>query len=231
MVYQRPTTDIIDGIVDDITFPVEILSSAISGSTQVLTCDDIGHAQVGYEIELSEGDFTISAISFDNNTITVTGASPVIAAQTFDLYPPIFFHGMEQETGNTLKNFEDFKEKTPMIWMRENFKEKVMPFGSRIDRISSIELFALTSADYEEVVTDRYTNYVLPMMRLLEKFVTYMRSRTDLIDIEDVEFETEIYTKFGVYAVNKGMASRLFLDNLAGQAMRIDIGVVRKGQC
>ena len=58
MVYQRPTTDIIDELVDDITFPVEILSSAISGATQILTCDDIGHAQVGYEIELTEGDFT-----------------------------------------------------------------------------------------------------------------------------------------------------------------------------
>jgi hypothetical protein len=231
MVYQRPITDIIEELVEDATFTVAITSAAVVSATQVLTCDDIKHAQVGYEIELAEGDFTISAINFTNNTITVTGATPVIAAQSFDLYNPFFFHGTEPETANTLTHHTDYKNKTPMIWMRENFKEKVHPFGSRIDRTSSIELFTLTSADYNQVIDDRYTNYVRPMMRLMENFIAYMRTRTDLIDMEEVEIETETYTKFGVYAVNKGMASRLFFDNLAGQAMRLDLPVVRKGQC
>lgn len=229
--YRRPVPDILSEICSTITYPVVIKSVVVGAAIQTLTCDDIIHAQAGYNIVLAEGTFTIESIDFTNNKIVVTGATPLIAAQTFNLYKPFFYHGTEPETAKTLINTPNHLAKTPMIWMRENYTEDVRPKESSLSRIADVELYFLTTANYKKVIGDRYTEYVRPMMRLLEYWYKQAEKLTTLVDLEGVEYGTETFTMFGAYARGKGISENLFVDTLAGQGMKIQLPIVKKSGC
>ena len=233
MDYRKPLTDVLDEIVTAITFPVIIKSASVVGTTQELICCDILHAQAGFKITVTQGTYTIESIDADNEKIIVTDNTPSvpITAQTFQLYKPIFFHGTELETGDMLAHIKPFEEKIPMIWLRENFVEKILPRGNRMDRETELELFFLTNADYKKVIDDRMEEAIKPMMRLLQYFWEYMKSRTDLFELEDTDYTSETFTKFGVYAINKGIEKKLFADNLAGQKLKATVPMTKKINC
>lgn len=234
MTYHRDLADILDEVLNLATYPVKITAVNNVGNNQELTVCDVRHAQAGYKVTINLIEYTIYSVDETTLKIVITGLANPIAVQTFNLYKPKFFHGTEAETGNTLEQKGDYLEKTPMVWLRENYKETFLPTGSRLGRESEVELYFLSWVDYSKQVDGRMADAVKPMRRLMQAVWEHFRASTKYFELQADKydtFEVENFTKLGVYAINKGIAKALFMDNLAGPRLKCTLPIVRKISC
>ncbi len=205
------------------TFPVVIEDVNLVGGNYVLTVDDIYHAQPTFTVTIGATVFKIADIDADASTITVTTTATLSGTfwednTTFNLYTPYFFHGTPLATSAELLAIHRSKNKTPMIWFLEQFKERFYN-GSPIERESTIRIFFLTQAKHNEWQTDdAYHQAIQPMHRLAENFIDILEGYKDncrlVFDInEDFYYDTINFSQFGVYINMKGTEENLFAAN------------------
>ena len=119
--YKESLIDIIRAVVQDMSFPVTIKSVSNSGNIYTITTCDIYHAQPEFELIIGGQKYVIKEITAPD-TIKVEGLSPIVVT-TFDVYEPFFFHGTPIQQGVELIQDKKADNKTPMIWLYEQFTE------------------------------------------------------------------------------------------------------------
>jgi len=241
MAYLESLVDIIDGIVSGLTFPVTIKSVVETtivtdeGETidvyAITTCD-IYHAQPSFYVTIGGHSYLIRRIDASTNVLYVSG-SVSITATSFNLYTPYFFHGVPIEVGNELMNIPDAVDKTPMIWLHENYLEEIdRNPESIIERVSSFRLFFLTQANNELWLVDTaYENAIMPMRRLSEIFISALEEATGRFETDDFKYDVTNYAKFGVYISNKGVLKNMFVDKLGGCELAMDLPIIKDLSC
>jgi len=232
MVYAQELTDILDDLISTMTFPVIIGNVTVNADDSItLECDNIYHAQAGFEVEINSLTYVITEIDQANESITVTGTGTISNGDTFDMYSPFFFHGTPIATNTELVQEAQALNKTPMFWLWENFEEDWKDEESSLEREVEIELFALTQANFEEWMTsDAYENAIKPMKRLIELFVQALKV-SSLFETDFLTYRTENYSKFGVFIRNKGASKNLFADKLSGVGTKINLRIFKTEPC
>lgn len=237
MSYKRDITDILDEVISAMEFPISIDSVVDNGDgTQTLSCSDIYHAQKGFNVTINGLSYKITDFDQSNETITVkpnfTGSATISSGISFYLYNPFFFHGTPIATGQDLGEYSDANNKTPMVWLWENYTEKNNDSLASISREVSVELYFLTQADFEKWNTaDSYSLAIRPMRRLMERFIEEVRLRDDLFSADDLTYDSENYAKFGVFIRTKGATSNLFQDKLSGCSCILTLKLWDKTEC
>lgn len=217
------------------TFPVVVQSVASVGDDHTLTVCDIFHAQPGFTVTISADDYIIKSIS-GTTVMVVTGTTTPVAPVTFDLYDPFFFHGTPIQQGVELKQKKQAFNKTPMVWMYEQFTDRFFEDpADKTERNITMRLFFLTQAKTDKWLTDdSYANAIKPMNRLAENFKNQLDvpvGGVKRFDTDTLEFDMLNYHKFGVFINNKGMEDSLWADKLAGCEMSITLPVFRDEPC
>lgn len=225
--YKRDLTEILDGWVAGMTFPVNIYTVAIVGGNYSLGIDNLYHAQVGYNITINSVVYTI--VSFDdttcpNKTLVVSGPTEPAAGE-FNMYSPVFTHGTIVEVNaETVPSISAFI--MPSIYLLEQFKERdERDPESVIERESAIQLFFMCPSDYTQGTDYIYTQYLQPMQRLKDAFVGYMDTFLSQPGQQVYKWEQtddcKNYYKLGAYINGKGIPKGLFSNKLS--AVELDL--------
>lgn len=237
MGYKRDITDVLNEVISAMEFPVAIDSVVLNGDgTQTLYCSDIYHAQIGFDVTINGLSYKITDFDQSNETIAVTpnftGTATISGGISFYMYNPFFFYGTPIATGQDLSGYDDANDKTPMVWLWENYIERNNDEMASISREVDVELYFLTQANFELWKTsDSYTKAIRPMRRLMEKFIVEVRSRDDLFSADDLTYDSENYAKFGVFIRTKGSTSNIFQDKLSGCSCKLTLKLWDKTEC
>lgn len=239
MRYRVDTIDIIGSVVAAMQFPMQITSvTEIEPGKYILTVCDIRYAQAGFTVTIGGNDYKIILVNPFTNQIIVSG-TVAITVYTFDLYRPHYFHGTPIAMNVELDKKKQATDKTPMIWLMEQFKDRYSPQSNDpIEREIECKIFFLSTGNSMKWTIDQsYTLGVLPMSRLQQHFELQLREMTNLFAIDTTstqkfEYDTRNYHAFGVYVMNKGMLEAQWVDNLSGVEMSIpSLKVFHDGLC
>lgn len=236
--YKRPLIDILDEVVSSMTFPILVETVVDNGDyTQTITTCDIYHAQEGFNVTINDLSYKIIAFSQEDESLTLQpnfeGAFAIAVGTIFYLYPLYFFHGNPVATQTELKNIKA-NDKTPMIWLWENFTEDVDE-DEIVERYIPVELYALTQPT--EVGLQKMTNDDIhdkcckPMRRLLENLQRKFVERSDIFSTDYMKYKTENFPKFGITARSKGAEKAILMDNLSGVAMYTTLELWYQDKC
>lgn len=227
MSYTRDITDILRTLIAGMGFPVMIGGVTANADGYTLRCDNIYHAQVGFDIVINGETFRITSFDQSTETITVTGTGSISPGDTFQMYGVHFFHGVPVATTEELKDLDNSavdngQQKSPMIWLWENFTENVIDDFSPLGRDINMELYFLTQSDHEAWKTQQfYDNAIKPMRRLLDTFRDAVKADRATFDADELSYSAENYSKFGVYIRNRGSSDNLFVDKLSGVGIKL----------
>lgn len=238
MNYKKSTIDILRDLIAAMDFTIEI--TAITTTTIVLdgrtvtvkrlTVCDVMHAEPGRDITLSEGTYTLRRIDATNRYFYII-TTDTLALQSFELYPPVFYHGTPIATGIELNQEQTAADKTPMIWFAEIATDEYFDQDSSLDRFIRGELFFLTQNDPEKWLTDEsYLNAVDPMRRLAEHFLADVQA-SNVFYTDEFKYNLIAYPKFGVYIREKGVLVEKFADKLAGVQLPSCLTVINTYDC
>lgn len=227
MSYTRDITDVLRDLIQGMQFPVIIGTVIPTADGYTLRCNNIYHAQNGFDVAINGNTFRI--ISFDQSTenITITGTGTINTGDTFEMYDVKFFHGTPVATGLELQDLDNSpvdngQQKTPMIWLWENFKEKITDDYAPLGREIDCELFFLTQADAEAFKTqDFYDKAIKPMRRVVDLFQDAVKADRATFFASELPYSVENYSKFGVYIREKGSNKNIMQDKLSGIGIKI----------
>lgn len=237
MGYTRDIIDILNEVISSMEFPVAIDSvTANADGSQTLYCSDIYHAQIGFNVTINGLSYKITAFSQADETITVTanftGTNTITAGVSFYMYTPFFFHGTPIATGQDLSDYSDANEKTPMLWLWENWTERENDELNPVAREIDCEIYFLTQANFNLWKTDDAYQYAIrPMTRLKQMFKDKVKETTEIFSADDIVFETVPYSKFGVFLRSKGSEKNLFVDQMAGVGCKVTFKLWDKTEC
>src|SRR3972149_2749871 len=219
MIYKRPSVDIIGDMILSMTFPVTIIKKTNNGDgTFILEVDNMYHAQPSFYVMIGTKKYLIRDIQPAtndvcggcSNDIMVVKGDP-ITTDTFNMYPPYFFHGTPKayviETGQEGNEYK----KTPSVWFEEQFTDSYdeSPLSS-IDREIKFTLFLTTQSNNELWLTDEaYKKAVKTMFRLAQLIIEKIKSMPELFDLRTLRYDIENFAKFGLFVPNKGMEKSL----------------------
>lgn len=235
MRYPTPLIDILQSLVEDLTFTVTINNVETVDETYVLTVCDVYHILIGRTFTYNDVVYTVQNVDADANTVTVTGESEP-ATGAFELTAPFFFHGTPIATGEDLTKIPKATNKTPMIWVLRPFQERFKKPLDVLERVSDVRIFFLTFSDHDQWSTaEADTRAIQPMRRLAQNFVAALDSFAmnceKIFMIDNIEYTITDYTRFGVYISNKGVEKSMFADKLAGCELSIALPIWKRQNC
>lgn len=242
MIYDEDSVNILGDIVKSLTFPVKInsVTGPIKDKYTIETCD-MYHAQPGFPVKIGGKNYVITDIVPGSKPDCGTGTkdklivsgSNAIAATTFDLYKPFFFHATPIAQGVEMEQKKNDFEKKPMAWLYEQFTDGLNhdPM-SVIERTIRFRLFFLTHCDHDTWLTDEcYKQSVRPMRRFAQNFIKKIKGMPWRFDVDKFEYNLLNYSKFGVFIENRGMEKKLWHDKLGGVEMSGTLTIFRKEAC
>ena len=216
-----PTADLIENILNGITYTEEIKSFVDNGDgTITITVYDTLHARPLGTITIDGADYTVVSV-VNGASITYTGAIPVI--MSYALASPFYFHGTPIMINEHLSQIKDDRNKLPMVYlleiMRENFDTDP---ESAIDRTSDITLFFMDISRFEQWTTDQhYTNAINPMRNLAQSFIDSVDNKNGVGKFAN--YTTISHANFGIYFTNQGHQTPIFNEKISGVELQISL--------
>lgn len=192
------TIKIVEQLISEIDRTIEIDSIVdnLDGTCTIFTCDTKWvQSKEDFSVTIDGNDFPVVSI-VANESITIEGACPVV--DSFEVYPPFFFHGTVSDTNSQLNNISnDDADKTPMSYLYEPFVENMQDQESSLEMISPIRIFFLSYADMKSWFTpEHYNETIIPMKNLARGFEQAIHD-SELIDTLG-EYSRISRVKFGV---------------------------------
>lgn len=224
MINRTPTVEVIESLVELLEFTVGITAVTDNGdgTFTIETCNTY-HLQPGFNVTIGGNEYLIESV-IRNEEIVVSGTEP-ITDPTFVAYTPFYYHGTPVQVSRELTEIVVASDKTPMVYLSEELKEKYFARDSAIDREVPCQIFFLTQCDFENWLTADYHNYAInPMRELALEFVETCK-RSKLIG-KFTEFEIDTRQRVGV--VTSGQGKKNFGDaHLSGVELRITLPINR----
>ena len=159
-----------------------------------------------------------------NQSITVT-ASVLPSGNSVKLPEVKYFHGTVINTNNELSNIPHSNDKTPMVYLLEQFEERHFEGDSVLDREVTLRLFFLEEANSADWSTDEhYTNAIWYANEMINYFLNELLFKAKGIGRINDYFITN-RVNFGVYQTDRGAIQQVFNDQLTGKELRITIPI------
>lgn len=230
---RRHLIDILESVFFSMNLVVTINGVVTTGTTHVISCEDVKYAQVGRKITIDGNEYTITEVDHQAETITCTGDEAIVVG-SFTLYEPFFFYGTPIQQGVELNAEDQARDKTPMVWLLESFTEDFTDdIDNPIERTVTPRLFFVTEADFENYTTAQAKDlYIRPMMRLRDMFIAQIKATPRVFEvIDELAFSGSDYNKFGVYITNKGAEKSMWADKLSGIECAPDLKIYKEDPC
>lgn len=230
---MKPTVDIIEDFVNGF-IPRSDINSITDNEdgTFTLEVDELLNVRKGSTIEIDNTNYTVTAISADDKTITVSSEDEITGTEYFAVIP-FYFHGTPIATGKVLSTIKDTALKTPMVYCMEVMRDRIYHDpNTLLDRESNVRLFFLDEANYRDWDTDEhYSESIVPMANYARAFMAYLRKHKG---IDESKFETSefvYHAKFGIRLSSNGHDANLFPDKLSGVEVEVLLPIKKSFIC
>lgn len=224
MIQRTPTVDLIGDLVELLEFTVGIteVTDNEDGTFTIETCNTY-HLQPGFYVTIGESEYLIESVT-RNAEIVVSGTEP-ITDPTFVAYTPYYYHGTPVQVSRELTEINIASDKTPMVYLNEEIRERYFGKDSAVDREVECRLFFLTQCDFENWLTADYHNFAINPMRELALEFVELCHRSKLIG-KFAEYTIETRQRVGI--VTSGSGKKNFANaHLSGVELRINLPVNR----
>lgn len=222
---------------------LEIIVNGLSATTTVKTVTDNGnstytlgvcctyHVQPYCYVTINAVQYRVTDI-LNNESITIENGAAVVVGDTIEIAAPKYFHGTRPATNEELAEIEGISDKIPMVYVFEVISETYSNNDEeRIERESTIRMFFLGAANFEDWYTDDHYKYAItPMRNLAFEFINSINN--DTCTFADFDNYTLInHAKFGVFTDNNGHTNRFFNEDLSGVEMRVVLPLLKDFAC
>ena len=227
---RKETVDIIEDLLSEInlTFKIDECVDNNDGTYTLLTCDTL-HLQACKDLQIDGRKYNITKLDY-GKSITVKGKKKPEVTE-FEVYPPIYFHGKAIDTNAELDMFDDKDDITPLTYLTEIYTDRFYPNDESVERTVDIRMFFLTTANYEDWLTnDHYSNVIKPMRNLTYNFINVLE-KSKIIGKFASYYDLTNHAKFGIFLLRKGAAKRIFDDNYSGVEFSIRLPILKDMTC
>jgi hypothetical protein len=233
---KRETVDIVEDLIAalKIVVPFNTIVDNLDGTYTIESCNT-GYLCPCYKFVLDGIDYTVlNEVGKEfvfNSKFTIKGN--VIPTATQVLLDGLkYYHGTVIATKEELRRKELASDKFPMAFLLEVLEDNFNNSDdARIDRVSKLRLFFLSSTDENNWTTQEHYEFsIKPMKNLLDKFITYL-DKSNLIGKVD-SYKAVNHPKFGVFVAAKGgTVKRIFNEELSGVELSIDLPIRKSKDC
>jgi hypothetical protein len=225
MINRTPTTDIIESIVNLLSFDYAITSVTDNlDGTYTLTSNNTYHLQPTFVVSIDSVDYTV--VSVVRNTNIVVSGTVLPTATSFTVYTPYYFHGTPVQVSNELTEINVSSEKTPMVYLSEALKEKYFGRGSAIDRTTNCRLFFLTQCETSWLTERFHSDAIQPMTDLANEFIEKLRASKLIGNFEENGYEITTLQRVSIETSGKGKKN-FANECLSGVELNIELPIVR----
>jgi hypothetical protein len=229
---MREIVDILETVVNGLTFTAPILTVTDNGGdSYTLGVDCTYHIQPYCYIAINETDYQVTDIVNDQSITINSNVLPVVG-DIITVSAPKYFHGTRPATNEELAEIEGVSDKIPMVYVFEVISENYSNNEeNRIERESTIRLFFLGGADFQNWYTgDHYKYAITPMRNLAFQFIKSINNDSGTFAQFD-NYTLLNHAKFGIYTDNNGHTNRFFNEDLSGVEMRVTLPIIKDFAC
>ena len=225
---NRHLVDIIDELVSKLSFDIKILECNVVDGQAVLRVCDTKHIICGSKITIDTTEYLVMGI-VNNESITINSNTCPLG-DSLNIKAPNYFHGTVIATGNEIQSIKDSENVVPIAYLYEVLKEKrSRDYKSIVERESTVQMFFLEDANFEDWLTDDHYRMIIGAMdSLAEGFVTLVEENMYYGDAFD--YEVIPHAKFGRYN-KEGHITNVFNRELSGVELRIPIRIFKDCSC
>lgn len=175
-------------------------------------------------------EYNVSEI-IPNVSFLVTGDAAFEPVSYIEINRPKYFHGTIKKTNNELQEITMGRDKFPMIYCFEVFRETYHQLKSdRRERTSDLRLFFLATADKENWLTeDHYNEVIIPIRNMVESFIQFVNNKNGFSKLQN--FETVNRVDFGTFSQDNGNLKLLFTEHVSGIELDISLEVNKDLTC
>jgi hypothetical protein len=229
---MREIVDIIETIVNGLSATTTVKTVADNGNgTYTLGVCCTYHIQPYCYVTINAVQYLVTDIT-NNESITIEAGAAPLVGDIVEIAAPNYFHGTRPATNEELAEIEDVSDKMPMVYLFEVISESFSnDEEERIERESTLRLFFLGGANFDNWYTDDHYKYaIVPMRNLVFQFINAVNA--DQCTFADFDNYTLInHAKFGVFTDNNGHTNRFFNEDLSGVEMRVTLPVFKDFAC
>lgn len=229
---MREIVDIIENVVNGLSFTTEVktVTDNANGTYTLGVCCSY-HVQPYCYVTINAVQYLVTDIT-NNESITIENGAAVVVGDTIEITAPKYFHGTRPAINEELDEIESDMDKIPMVYLFEVISENFSNDSeNRIERESTLRLFFLGGANFQDWYTDEHYKYaIVPMRNLVFEFIDAVNA--DSCTFADFDNYTLInHAKFGVFTDNNGHTNRFFNEDLSGVEMRVSLPIIQNFAC
>lgn len=209
-------------IVQKMNREIEINSiSTMGNSTMIFTCNT-KWARAGKTLELQDGQVSYNNIIEEvstNNYIKVKG---IINFSKAFVNFPFNITGTKIATNLEWTKVSNFaSDKTPLIWLLDNFDETEYGRESSLERSVECKIFFLDETDIKNYYTDDHKLQVIqPMIALKDEFLSVIAKNRKFKTIDDDRIK--YFSRFGTESP-QGFEKNILDANLSGLVLSVTL--------
>jgi hypothetical protein len=229
---RKETVDIIEDLLSemDLTLKIDKITGVFGTDLVRLDMCNTGYLQECRYITLDDKDYFIEEVKH-NEYIIIKGDGEPIGAKEFQPYPYHYFHGKAVETNAELDMIDDSDLKTPLVYLVEILQDRFYPNDELVERTVDIRMFFLTTANYDEWLTnEHYDKAIKPMRNLVYKFIETL-DKSKIIGRFAEYYDLINHAKFGIFILRKGATNRIFDDNYSGVEFKMRLPILKDLTC
>ena len=233
----KSTYELLKPIVDaiDKTFTIQSVTDNTDGTYTLFSCNTLWACQ-GFNVTIQGNVYKITTINPD---VSITVKGTVLPTKgTFNLYPPVFYHGTIKATdGDLLKKINSKlldSDRLPIIWLHEPTEERVEE-----DKMNAIafrancEIYFMVKSNFAEWTNDdHYTYAIKPMRGLITSFMDSVRKARTLNETKLTTSKPKDFARWGIYMGKDGGEKTIFSMPMSGCRFDIEIPFIKtKNNC
>ena len=212
------TITILKSIIAGIVSPVivEAVGAVVAGVFPV-TSSDTQWLHMNQQLTIEGFDYKVVAIEQNISfSLKQRGHTEVISG-SFNIAPPEFFYGTWKMTNAERDSVNEYKDKTPFIWLVEVRDENIhLDPKDSVDRDAELRILFMGESNFGDWLTEKHYDQVInPLSILVRNFITSMERSCFVSTPLTGEMETINHANAGSVDAD-GHLKALFNEELSG---------------
>lgn len=226
---MREIVDIIEDLVSGLTFTSEIKTVTDNGNdnyTLGVCCTY--QVQPYCYVSINGTDYLVTDI-VNNESITINSNILPVVGDNIVIKAPAYYHGTIPAVNAEMdeKQNAQVSIEAPLVYLFEVISETFNnDEEDQLERESTLRLFFLASADFENWYTDDHYKYaIVPMRNLAYEFIKSVNANNCTFALFD-SYTLINHAKFGQFTDNNGHINRFFNEGFSGVEMRVTLPIL-----
>lgn len=172
-------------------------------------------------------EYTVLSINYTTKVFTVASNDAPVG-EYFTIPKPFYFHGTPENVNKHLITIKLAWLKFPMIYLYENFSEKIIRDEmSAIEKEADLTFCFLDEANFENWAPDDFLNLAqIPMMQLSEYFIDRLEVSPRIGVLPDAN---QAYpAEFNIVITRNNKKETTFTDPLSGCVLEQNVPITRQ---